>query len=510
MPAASCPIDELLTQPLWRAEDLGRPIPDSPHAVSACLPTWRDNIGYEEQDPRVVQRLTTGYPRFVFNAICRELFGHCESRFAGVDEACLAFPSSMAAAECGDFVTGRSGLAAHVHQVTPHRVWVVAFPRRAMPAAKAFWQHAGIGISSRQADAILQGRSEVDAAESKRSIRERLAGLVGVSPDAVMLFPSGMAAYYFLHTALRDLFPGRKSVQFGFPYVDSLKIQQSFGVGVEFFPRGDVGDLAALNELAGRERLSSICTELPTNPLLTSPDLGRLAEIARRAECPLVVDDTVASCVNVDVLPVADVVWCSLTKYFSGRGDVTGGALIVNPASPFAESLESALARRYEDLLWCEDAVVLERNSRDFAARVPAINRSAEELARFLQQHPAVAAVHYPAFRSPEIYESFRRSGGGYGGLLSVELRDPEQNAPKFFDALQVCKGPNLGMNYTLACPFTILAHYQELDFAERCGVSRWLIRVSVGLEPVADLIARFDRALSGIPVADAASVRKR
>jgi cystathionine gamma-synthase len=107
--------------------------------------------------------------------------------------------------------------------------------------------------------------------------------------------------------------------------------------------------------------------------------------------------------------------------------------------------------------------------------------------------------VHYPAFRSPEIYETFRRAGGGYGGLLSVEVREPERNAARFFDALQVSKGPNLGMSYTLACPFTILAHYQELEFAERCGVSRWLIRVSVGLEPAAELIERFDRALSAM-----------
>ncbi len=51
----------LLTEPLWRPEDLGCPIPDSPHAVSACLPTWADNIGYEEHDPRVMQKLTTGW-----------------------------------------------------------------------------------------------------------------------------------------------------------------------------------------------------------------------------------------------------------------------------------------------------------------------------------------------------------------------------------------------------------------------------------------------------------------
>ena len=67
-------MSDMLTDPLWKAEHLGRSIPDSPHAVSACLPTWLDCVGYEEQEPRVVSKLTTGYPRFVYNRLCRELF----------------------------------------------------------------------------------------------------------------------------------------------------------------------------------------------------------------------------------------------------------------------------------------------------------------------------------------------------------------------------------------------------------------------------------------------------
>ena len=86
---------------------------------------------------------------------------------------------------------------------------------------------------------------------------------------------------------------------------------------------------------------------------------------------------------------------------------------------------------------------------------------------------------------------------GGYGGLLSLELEQPAENAPRFYDALRVTKGPNLGTNYTLACPFTILAHYHELDWAGSCGVSRHLIRVSVGREKPEDLIARFESALA-------------
>ena len=322
---------------------------------------------------------------------------------------------------------------------------------------------------------------------------------MGVPAESVTLFTTGMAAFHALHQAVGTLFPGRKSVQFGFPYVDSLKVLEGFGAGAHFFPRGDEADIRDLEGLLRSSPVSAICTEFPANPLLTSPDLSRLAGIARGAGVPLIVDDTVASCVNVDLLPVADVVWCSLTKYFSGRGDVTGGAAVVNPHSPFAGRLAAALAADHEDLLWCDDAVVLEANSRDFSERVLAVNRTAERLAAFLQQHPHVAAVHYPACCCRDEYAAFQRDGGGFGGLLSLEVRNPEQWAPRFFDALSVCKGPNLGMSYTLACPFTILAHYQELDFAERCGVSRWLIRVAVGTESADRLIERFSSALDAV-----------
>ena len=82
------------------------------------------------------------------------------------------------------------------------------------------------------------------------------------------------------------------------------------------------------------------------------------------------------------------------------------------------------------------------------------------------------------------------------GSLFSLVLRDPEKT-PAFFDALRVCKGPSLGNNFTMACPYTLLAHYDELDGVDGAGVSRWLVRVSVGLEGLNDLRERFDEALA-------------
>jgi cystathionine gamma-synthase len=289
-------------------------------------------------------------------------------------------------------------------------------------------------------------------------------------------------------------------VQFGFPYVDSLKIQDRLGRGVHFFPRGDAEDLRQLAATAASERLLGLFCEFPGNPLLASPDLRQIHELSQAHDFPVLVDDTLGALINVDVLPAADLVSCSLTKFFSGAGNVMAGSLTINSGRPEAERLRSALQAEYEDLLDPEDAAVLEQNSRDCVDRVRRINQSAERLCDTLRTHPAVERIEYPKFRTPENYRAFQRPQGGYGGLFSLLLRNPATNAPAFFDSLAIAKGPNLGTNFSLCCPYTILAHFNELESVERSGISRYLLRVSVGLEDADWLIARFDQALASLP----------
>jgi len=492
---------DLIQHPLWQAKDLGAPIPDSPHAVSVCLPTWQDNVGYEEQDPRVHERLSTGYPRFVYNRFCRDLFEDCEVQFAHPGEACQVYPSRPAAERCAAFLRARSEGPVHTEALGRHGTLTVCFSQRDAGLARDYWQHTGEGISSRQAEVCLVGGPTVDGTEAKTLLSERIAACAGVGAQDILLFPCGMTALFTLHRVLRDLFPGRKSVQFGFPYVDTLKVQEKFGAGVHFWPRGDSAELQQLRRVLEQEPVSGLYTEFPTNPLLVSPDIECLADLARRYECPLIVDDTVAGFVNADLLPAADVICSSLTKTFSGIGNVTGGSLVLNPSGPFYEELSLRLRQAAvgNDVIWGADAVVLEQNSRDFQRRVRCMNENAEALADFLDRQPNVAEVFYPKYQTAEMYRAFRRAKGGYGCLMSISFVDAARSAPRFFDALRVNKGPNLGTNYTLACPYTILAHYRELDFAESCGVSRFLVRVSVGLEDSDDLIERFHEALAAI-----------
>jgi cystathionine gamma-synthase len=88
------------------------------------------------------------------------------------------------------------------------------------------------------------------------------------------------------------------------------------------------------------------------------------------------------------------------------------------------------------------------------------------------------------------------RKNGGYGGLLSIVLSSPKK-APKVYDSLKLSKGPSFGTPFTLVCPYTLLAHYHELDWTEDCGVPANLLRISVGLEPVETVIQAFADALA-------------
>lgn len=481
---------DLLKDPLWRAEDLGRPIPDSPHAVSVALPNWSSVVGYEEEDPEVLAKLQVGYPRFVYHPFVRELFDEATRQFAERGECCLVFPSEAAAVRCAEFVR-KSGANCQVRNWREQSVAVL--PESAKKRALLYWRHAGEIISSRHAECLL-GRRNSTANEALPQMKLRLAEWTQQPVDQVFLFPSGMAAISAAYRAAMHLAPGRRTVQLEFPYVDSLCIPRDLGSGAVFLdgPRA----LADLEDLMRQEKLGAVFCEVPSNPLLRTVDLAAVSRLCRAQGLPLVVDDTIGTAYNLDVYPMADLVTTSLTKAISGAGDVLAGSLIVSRHSPLAAELVAFLRSEADEGLWREDAAILEENSRDFPQRMACINEHGLALAEYLADHPAVARVYYPSIETPAKYRALLRPGGGFGGLVSIDLREAESTAPRVYDRLRVNKGPSLGTNFTLVSPYTLLAHYRELAWAEEHGVSRYLLRVAVGLEDPEELRERFKEAL--------------
>ncbi|MFM8807415.1 MAG: aminotransferase class I/II-fold pyridoxal phosphate-dependent enzyme, partial [Chthoniobacterales bacterium] len=304
-------------------------------------------------------------------------------------------------------------------------LWAAYFPAAHLPTARAYWQHAGRILSSRAAEDWLTARklAAPDAA-LELTLRERLAGWSGAPTTNISLHPSGMAAIYPAFKAVTARRPGKRTVMFGFPYTDTLKILSKFGAGVEFFPCGDAQDLSALGQLLAGEEIAGIFCEFPSNPLLNVPDLPALHELAKARGIPVVVDDTIGTFFNVDVLPHVDFVATSLTKAISGEGDVMAGALTVNPHGLFGDNLPSTAPGG----IYARDLQVLERNSRDFPDRMKIANTNALELARFLASHSAVEQVWYPGLSPSPVYEQLRNPGGGYGAVVSFLPHDAARN----------------------------------------------------------------------------------
>lgn len=465
-----------ILEPMWCGEDLGRPMPDSPHAVSVALPRWEDVVGYEEKKPSVMARLATGYPRFFLHPYVQELAGRM-----GQGRPCLPFATQRAARQAAAFVRRQSGAPAEL--VLWEGVPGVVTTAEGEAALRAFWQHAGLIVSSRRAAAVLDGRSPaVERVEVERSLRRQLARFYDCAEEDVFLTVTGMAAQALALEAVLARMPGRPTVQLGFPYVDTLKLQEKLGCGATLLHELDRVE-PDLRTLLARQELAACFAEIPGNPLLGSVDLRRVTPLLREHGVPLVADDVVATPWNVDLGAHADLVATSLTKYIAGTGDVMGGAVICNPRSPYAGVLRPILRSLYEETLWPEDAAVIDREARGFAERMRRHNAGGLLVAERLRAHPAVERVWYPKWESAEGYDAVRRPEGGWGSLVTFLPRRAADTAPRVYDRLRLCKGPSLGTVFTLACPFTLLAHYTELEWAESCGVPRYLIRISVGIE---------------------------
>lgn len=161
----------------------------------------------------------------------------------------------------------------------------------------------------------------------------------------------------------------------------------------------------------------------------------------------------------------------------------------------------------FEDSYFNEDAIYMERNSRDFRRRILTIDQNTEAICDFLHSRSLVSCpssdtfvikeVFYPKFTTTDHYIRCRVSApdAGFGGLFSLTFTSSTV-AREFFNALPCHKGPSLGTNFTLACPYTILAHYAELEWVAQFGVEEGLVRVSVGLESRQVLLDGFAKAL--------------
>jgi cystathionine gamma-synthase len=329
----------------------------------------------------------------------------------------------------------------------------------------------------------------------------------GAADEDLLLANCGMNAVYAAFRAASDLQAPRGRtgwVQLGWLYLDTISILRKFTASrSDYLHVPDVMDLGALERLLADRGtgIAGVVAEVPTNPLMQTADVGRLASLCRAHAVKLILDPSLSSAFSVDCFPHADLVVNSLTKYTGSDGDIIAGLVAVNPAAPDAGALRRGVAASIESP-YPRDLARLAAQIGNTAGVLARIEESTPRVAAFLASHPAVRTTHWALQTASRAnYLRVARAPGATGGMISFTLRG---RLDAFYDRLRLPKGPSFGMRTTLICPFMYLAHYDlvttEAGRAELAanGLDPDLLRLCVGTEPAADIIGALDEALRG------------
>jgi len=249
-----------------------------------------------------------------------------------------------------------------------------------------------------------------------------------------------------------------------------------------------------------------VLVETPSNPLLRVTDIADVARRAHAAGAKVVADNTFLSPALQNPLSLgADIVVHSTTKYINGHSDVVGGAVI------------SADPEVHQELAWWAnclgitgspfDAYQTLRGLRTLFTRIERQQATATKLAKVLEAHPAVAAVHYPGLKSHSGHELAARQQRGFGAMLSFELLGGQASVCSVIDALDIFTlAESLGgVESLIAHPATMTHAAMTPEARVTAGITEGLVRISVGLEHEDDIIADLVAALDSVVVSQAA-----
>ena len=331
-----------------------------------------------------------------------------------------------------------------------------------------------------------------DANPTTRQLEQLAAELQG-RDDAVCV-STGMASAWL--AALGNLRAGDRIVCFVESYrpIRVMVRQRLSRLGIDHVLLS-VHDLQGMEEVFAAEDTRCLIFEAPTNPMVQVPDIAAITALARAHGVATILDNTFGGLHNHGQYEI-DYYIHSLTKYASGHGDVMGGVVIAD-----REKLREIkpLATNMGATLDPGAAFLILRGLRTYALRYRRHSESAMALAEFLSEHPRVERVFYPGLTDDPGHELASKQMDGYGGVLSFDLRGDGEQAWKFIDALQLfATVSSIGSTESLVAPVKL---YFAGDLSEeecaRAGIRDNTVRLAVGLEDLADLIADLEQAFS-------------
>jgi cystathionine beta-lyase/cystathionine gamma-synthase len=309
-------------------------------------------------------------------------------------------------------------------------------------------------------------------------------------------FASGMAAINSVLTLFKSgdhVVTGRNL--YGGTFRLFERVLKDFGFQFTYV---DTTRLASIEE-AIRDNTRLLFLETPTNPIMEITDLAAASELAHRQGLLVAVDNTFMSPYLQRPLDLgADIVVHSTTKYLNGHSDGVGGAVVMNDAG-LAERLKF-LQNAAGAVLGPMDSWLVLRGVKTLAVRMRQHSENGMAVAQFLAAHPKVKLVHYPGLESHPQYELGRKQMRGPGGMLSFETGSIA-NARIVLNSVRLCS-----LAESLGGVETLISHPASMTHAsvppeerQRLGITDGLVRISVGIEDVEDLIADLDQALARI-----------
>lgn len=314
--------------------------------------------------------------------------------------------------------------------------------------------------------------------------------------ESALIFGSGMAA--ISHVLMAFLKAGDhiilQQTLYGGTYNFAVTQFEKYGISYSFTEGWTAEDF----EKEIRSTTKVIYIETPSNPLLTVTDIEAIAEVSKKNGLISMIDNTFASPVNQNPIDFGiDIVLHSATKYMGGHSDICAG--VVAASKEHIHTIwESSIC--FGGSLSDQTVWLLERSLKTMGLRVRAQNENAQKMAKFLLNHNEVDAVYYPGLESHPGHELAKRQMHGFGGMLSFELRDGI-NPSEFMKNLQLIK-PSMslaGVESTMLLPVLTSHALMSPEDRFKQGIKDGLIRFSIGIEEVEDLIADIEQALAKI-----------
>ncbi|HYP52109.1 MAG TPA: cystathionine gamma-synthase [Pyrinomonadaceae bacterium] len=329
---------------------------------------------------------------------------------------------------------------------------------------------------------------------TRLAVEQNLAALEGARFGYA--FASGMAA---IDATLRLVKAGEHVIvsdnTYGGTFRLFSRVLSNYNIEFTYVDTSDASNV----ESALRETTRMVFVETPTNPVMTVTDLQAVSDVAHRAGARVVCDNTFMSPYLQRPTDFGvDIVVHSTTKYLNGHSDGVGGIVILNDEQDaewikFIQNSAGAILSPF-------DSWLVLRGTKTLALRMERHDASGRAVAAFLEEHPKVKKIYYPGSLSHRQHDLAKRQQKGFGGMVSFELGSLEA-ARAVLDNVRLCTlAESLGGVETLISHPLTMTHASVLpETRDRLGITEGLVRISVGLEDVEDIIADLDQALDKI-----------